>query len=143
MPRLSVYALRMALLYFLLGISMGALLLANKAMPVSGAIWAMLPIHIEFLLFGWMVQFVFGVGFWIFPRFTAHPRHGRSSLAWASLGLLNTGLLLVVAGALTGQASANLLGRAAENGSAVLFVIYAWGRIRPTATGANRAIEAP
>lgn len=141
MPRLSAWALRAALVYLFLGFSIGAAMLANKGVFLSGAIWGLLPMHIEFLLFGWLAQFVFGVGFWIFPRFTVAPRYGRSELAWASVILLNGGILLVVAGVFGLWPAATLAGRAAEALAAALFVGYAWGRIRPTTTGVTKAPE--
>ena len=52
MPRLSVLFVRAALLYLLLGLTLGMLLLWNKGILISPMIWLLLPAHIEFLQIG-------------------------------------------------------------------------------------------
>ena len=98
MPRLSQWLVRTALIYLLLGFSVGALLLAHKGIPWQPLLWRWLPAHIEFLLMGWVVQLTMGVAFWILPRFwqrARRPWEGFVYLAWL---LLNLGIWLVVAG---------------------------------------------
>lgn len=134
MPRLSVWAVRSALLYLLTGFSLGALLLANKGEPFGAWVWSLLPLHVECLLVGWTGQLILGVGFWILPRFPGGSR-GNERLAWLAWGLLNAGTLLA-GGA--GMAAAGLaapilaLGRGMEVLAAVAFALHAWGRVRPT-----------
>ena len=70
MPRLSVWALRGALLSLLTGFTLGALMLANKGQPFWPQAWSLLPAHIEFLLVGWMAQLVF-----VLRRHHAHIRN--------------------------------------------------------------------
>ena len=93
MPRLTVWFVRMALVHLLLGFTLGALLLVNKGMPFSPAIWHWRPAHIEFLMLGWVVQLALGIAFWILPRF--QQRRGRMGAAWAAFALLNLGVWLV------------------------------------------------
>lgn len=128
MPRLSVWAVRAALLYLLTGFTFGALMLANKGQPYwAGAWWLLLP-HVEFLLLGWTAQLAMGVAFWILPRHPGGSR-GNEGLARAAFLLLNLGILSV---ALQALAPILLLaGRLAETGAGLLFLLHAWGRIRP------------
>jgi hypothetical protein len=130
MPRLSAVAVRASLLYLLLGFFFGALMLANKGIPFWGAVWGLLVPHIEFLLIGWTVQLIFGVAFWILPRYPGGSR-GRVTLAWLSLLCLNLGILMA---ALTVLVPGPLLlaGRLLESAGAVLFALHAWGRVRPS-----------
>jgi hypothetical protein len=131
MPRLSVWFLRTALVYLAAGFTFGALMLANKGVPFSASMWALLPAHEEFLLLGWMVQLAFGVGFWILPRYSGGSR-GNVHLAWLSFELINAGVLLVAGQEILGlPALMGGIGRAAEAGSAVAFALHAWGRVRP------------
>lgn len=133
MPRLSVLTLRAALIYFLTGFTFGALLLANKGRPFSPQIWGLLPPHIEFLLIGWAVQLALGVAFWILPRYPGGSR-GNERLAGSALLLLNIGILLVAAQSFAAQESTPVLlitGRLCEALSGVLFILHAWGRIKP------------
>jgi hypothetical protein len=130
MPRLSVWMIRTALLHLLLGFTLGALLLANKGIPISPFLWRLLPIHLELLLIGWTVQLALGVAFWILPRFqNARP---RATFAWGAYLLLNTGIVLVVANPfLVALPGLVLWGRIAEIGAAVAFALHAWPRVKP------------
>ncbi|NLG98766.1 MAG: hypothetical protein GX491_15525 [Chloroflexi bacterium] len=128
MPRLSVWTLRAALLYLLAGFTAGALMLANKGQPFWLQVWSALPAHIEFLLFGWTAQLALGVAFWILPRYPGGSR-GNETLAKVSILLLNLGILLTL---LRGIAPPFLLsGRLCEVLAGILFVLHAWGRIKP------------
>lgn len=134
MPKLSVWASRFALLYFAIGITIGALLLVNKAFPYGYRIWLLLPLHIEYLTNGWIVQLVFAVAFWIFPRFAGSSR-GRVELAWLSLGFLNVGILIITLNAFVSYAWVNLAARLLEAFAVILLGIYFWFRVKPTETG--------
>src|SRR5574340_783068 len=96
MPRLSVRFIRASLVYLLVGFTLGALLLAHKGVPYYPAIWAVFPIHMEFLVAGWLIQFAMGVGFWIFPRYGTGAPRGNEKLSEAAFWLFNTGILLAV-----------------------------------------------
>lgn len=74
MPRLSQWLIRTALIYLLLGFTLGALLLTHKGIPLHPALWSWLPTHIEFLLMGWIAQLTMGVAFWILPRYWKKSR---------------------------------------------------------------------
>ncbi|KAA3644209.1 MAG: hypothetical protein DWQ07_19060 [Chloroflexi bacterium] len=135
MPRLSVWALRAALLNFSVGFTFGALLLANKAMPAMGSLWRLLPAHIELLLIGWIVQLVLGIAFWIFPRFKFPPKRGRSEPGWIGWLLLNLGVLLVSIASILGRQELVVLGRISEATAVVLFASSLWPRTKPTEIG--------
>lgn len=129
MPRLSQWIIRTAFIYLLLGFTVGALLLWHKGAPLHPALWGWLPAHIEFLLFGWIVQLTMGVAFWILPRYWQKDRRGKEGAVKIAFVLLNVGIWLVVAYSVF-QASRMflLVGRGAEIGAAVLFASHAWGR---------------
>lgn len=130
MPRLSCWFIRSALLHFALGITFGGLILFHKGIPFYPFLWRLLPMHIEFLLFGWTVQLAMGVGFWIFPRFWR--LRGDEKPAWLALGLLNLGVWLAGVGPVVGApVIVPLLGRLAEVGAAVAFAVHVWPRLKP------------
>lgn len=131
MPRLSVWALRLGLLYFAAGITIGALLLVGKAMPIPPAWWALLPLHIEFLLPGWTLLLIIGVTYWILPRLSGSDR-GNIPLAWVSFFALNAGVALVTAGYLFRLPLLLAAGRASEFLAVLLYSLTIWARIRPT-----------
>src|SRR5512133_841905 len=93
MPKLSRFFIRIALVYLLLGFTFGALILANKGIPFAPVVWALLPVHIEFLILGWLTQFALGVAFWILPRLGSESPRGNEAWSWATLILVNVGIL--------------------------------------------------
>lgn len=130
MPRLSVWMVRTALLYFGTGFTLGALLLWNKGAPLGGWPWRLLPLHIETLLIGWTVQLAMGVAFWILPRFRG--QRPRAWLGWLAFGLLNAGVLAVAAGAWFGGLQALVpAGRVLELAAVAAFGLHAWPRVKP------------
>jgi heme/copper-type cytochrome/quinol oxidase subunit 1 len=131
MPRLTVWFVRAALIYLLLGFTFGALLLLHKGLPLHPALWSLLPAHIEFVLFGWTVQLVLGMAFWILPRFAHPPVRGNEKPAWAAFVLINLGVLLLALSAFgPGGAWAVLLGRSAEAAGVIAFAVHAWPRVK-------------
>jgi hypothetical protein len=131
MPRFSVWAVRAALLYLVLGLTIGALMLWHKGAPIHPMLWRLLPAHIEFLLFGWTVQLALGIAFWILPRF--QTVRGNPALVWSALALLNLGVLLVsIAPFVPAPGPVTLSGRVAEIAGALAFALHAWPRIKPT-----------
>jgi heme/copper-type cytochrome/quinol oxidase subunit 1 len=85
---------------------------------------------------GWVTQLIFGVVYWMFPRYSKEQPRGNERLAWAAYWLLNVGLILRVLGEpLTGlgqTAGAPLLAASAmlQLGAGWAFVINTWGRVK-------------
>lgn len=132
MPTLTAWAIRLALLYLLVGFTFGGLLLFHKGVPLHPALWGLLPAHIEFLLIGWTAQLILAMAFWILPRFRGGSR-GPAWLAWLAFAALNLGVWLVaLAGSFGLSASLTLAGRLAQALAALLFGVYAWRRVKPS-----------
>ncbi len=129
MPRLSVWFVRASLVYFLLGFTFGALILAQKGISYYPSVWNLFPIHMEFLLIGWFAQLAMGVAFWILPRFSRGSPRGNVNLVWISFVLINLGILSSVLSLWFPVAL--LIGRAAEASAGILFVIGLWQRVKP------------
>jgi hypothetical protein len=134
-PRLSCWFIRASLVYLATGLTLGALLLVHKGIPLHAALWRVLPAHMEFLLLGWTLQLAMGMAFWILPRFQQGRARGNETLAWWAFGLLNGGVCLVGLGWMLGGAGwVPLLGRVIEIAAALAFVAHAWPRVKPFAT---------
>lgn len=132
MPFLSILIIRTALIYLLIGFTLGGLLLAHKAIPIYPQIWRLLPVHIEMLLMGWMVQLVIGVAFWMLPRLNTAPIRGNESVVQVSFFCLNWGILCVCLQAFSDKTFAlGIMGRILEFIAILLFAVHAWPRIRP------------
>lgn len=129
MPGLSVVAVRASLVNLAIGFTLGALLLINKGLAIDPALWGLLPIHIEFLLLGWMAQLAMGVGFWILPRFSGE--RGNVTLAWLAVVLLNAGLLVLFVAGIMRTARIGLLASRSMTAVAVIaFAAHAWPRVK-------------
>lgn len=129
MPRLSVWYIRAALIYLGVGFSFGGLILWHKGVPFHPLVWRLLPTHIEFLLFGWIVQLGLGVAYWILPRI--QTRRGNMALAWLAWGLLNGGVWLVaLSSLLAAPVVIGFVGRLAETGAALAFAVHSWPRVK-------------
>jgi hypothetical protein len=131
MPRVSVWFIRTALAYLVVGFSLGALLLINKASAFTPGVWRWLPVHFEVLLLGWFVHLVMGVAYWIFPRFgMRRAARGREDLAWLALALLNVGIWCVAIGWFASSADLMVVGRSAELAAALVMAMNIWSRTR-------------
>ena len=131
MPRLSCWFVRAALVYLAVGFTLGALLLAHKGVSFYPLAWSFLPLHMELLLMGWLVQLAMGMAFWILPRFVHGAPRGNETFAWLAFAATNLGIGLVVAGAIFPVRGLAFAGRAAEIGGIALFLLGAWRRVRP------------
>lgn len=130
MPRLSVWFIRASLVYLAVGFTFGGLLLTNKGFPVYPYVWSLLPAHIEFLLFGWTVQLVMGMAFWILPRFAKPPLRGNEYTAWAAFVLVNAGVWILALGPfLPSGGWLELAGRTAEGAGILAFAAHVWPRV--------------
>ncbi|MCC6298734.1 MAG: hypothetical protein IT314_05520 [Anaerolineales bacterium] len=129
MPRLSVWFVRASFLYLLIGLFIGGLILAEKGIMFHAPVWNLLPLHMDFLLTGWLIQLAMGVAFWIIPRFSHASPRGPEGWVWLSFGLLNAGIL--IAALQYWFSSVVLIGRVAEVAAGILFVVGSWRRIKP------------
>lgn len=141
MPPTSIWLVRLAIGYLVTGATIGGIILAGKAITLPWAIWLMRPFHIEFLLFGWMVQIAFGVATWILPRISS--RYSMRPVIAAAV-LLNAGIWMVggagVVPLIPGSAGSTMaaaigtwmmiLGRLLETSAFALFAYHIWPRVR-------------
>lgn len=131
MPKLSVWLVRASLAHMGIGFLFGALILHHKGIPIYDWTWKLFNPHIELMIFGWTIQFVMGIAFWILPRFSGKNRYGRAHLGWWSFALLNSGVVLTGLGGWFALAAPMLIGRLLMLGAVVLFAVLIWPRIKP------------
>ena len=134
MPRLSVWMLRLSLLALLAGAAVGALLLSGLAGPARHTL-QLRDLHLTLMLFGWLVQFVLGVAYWILPRYASLPERGSARLAWTTFGLFEAGMVLSAAGvADPSQQTLAPAGRLLLVGATLMFAVMLFPRIKPFGT---------
>ena len=128
MPRLSRWFVRAALVALLAGLGRGALVASGGRAPFLD------PTGLHLLVVGWLTQMVFGVAFWLFPRFAPGRPRGYPWLGWLTFVALNAGLLLrVLAEPLPGfpaRATVLLWSGVLQAGASIGFVVNTWPRIR-------------
>lgn len=127
MPKISVWLIRLALLSLIVGWSIGSILLASRGMIFWSWAWYLRPLHIELLLFGWMVQLAFGVASWILPRTAS--RSGSRPLV-ITLVALNAGVWLAGIAEAIGTSWLVAAGRILEVVAVLTFAWYIWPRVR-------------
>lgn len=115
----------------MLGSTFGSLILVNKGLPFAPLVWALLPIHIEFLILGWLTQLALGVVFWILPRLTSSMPRGDERWSWAAFALVNLGIAVNIAAPYVGFIWLGLLARILQAAGVAAFTIGNWQRIYP------------
>lgn len=130
MPSQSVWMLRLSLVYLTISILVGGLLLIHKAVSIHPAVWGLLPVHFELAIWGWVVQFVMGTAYWMFPRFLKGALRGNSTIATLMVILYNGGLFLLLLSVLEIYSSFLApAGRGLMLISVTLFAVLMWSRI--------------
>ena len=135
MPRVSIWMVRSALVALVVGFSIGAIMLIGKGIGAFGGLSAGIPIHVELVVLGWMVQLAMGVALWILPRFGARGPGRGAAWSWVAWALWNGGIVFVVAGA-GGAPVVQLIGRLIELGAAIAFGAAVWSRVRASGISA-------
>ncbi len=133
MPTLTRWFLKAAILYLLLALIVGIAL----ALPVASQFAGFFPAYFHMLTFGWLTQLIFGIAFWMFPKFSVAKPRGSEQLGWMTFIFLNIGLLLrIIAEPLQASSPSTLTGWTLV-ASAILqwlagvsFIVNTWNRIK-------------
>jgi hypothetical protein len=138
MPTVSRWMIRSAMVALLLGLGLMAAIAGRSPLGLPAWVAALGPGALHLITVGWLTQMVFGVAFWMFPRFSAQSPRGSETLAWTSFVTLNLGLALRVAGeplAAIGRVVPGLLVAAAvlQLLAAIAFSANTWPRLRAKA----------
>lgn len=120
MSKVTVWFIRLAMIYFLLAVLLGI------HMSSAGPVYPYMQIHAHFNLLGWMSMMIFGVAYHILPRFSGRPLWS-DKLSVAHLWLGNIGLVGMTIGWIVSSAGSGsgvlVLFSIAEAVSIAFFVI--------------------
>jgi cbb3-type cytochrome oxidase subunit 1 len=98
MPRLTRYFIKTAMVYLVAALLLGVLLAARAAFDLPAEIAALSPVFFHLFMVGWVTQLIFGMLFWMLPRYSKENPRGDEGLVWAAYILINIGLILRVVG---------------------------------------------
>ncbi len=136
MPTLTRWFVKTSFIYLALALIAGLLLAVQSTLelPVPDELFS---VYIHLLVFGWLTQLVFGVVFWMFPKYSAERPRGSEMLGWWTYALLNVGLVLrAIVEPIQAEAPNPLAGwtlvvsAALQLASGLTFVVNSWKRIR-------------
>jgi predicted membrane channel-forming protein YqfA (hemolysin III family) len=137
MPAVTRWFLKAGLAYFVVALLLGVLLAAPAVLPLPPVIAALGPVYFHLLMVGWVAQLIFGVVYWMFPRYSKDKPRGSEGLALATFVSLNVGLVLRAMGeplqALWPAAAWGLvlvLSAFLQWLAAIMFVINTWARVK-------------
>jgi hypothetical protein len=146
MPRVTRWAIKLAMLYLLAGLLTGTLYWINVQWAVAPILSTLSPTYLHMLVVGWLTQLIFGVIYWMFPIISKDNMRGNPQLAWGVLILLNGGLLLRVICEPWRSVNANdvnggglVISAIMQVCAAYLFIVVCWPRVRERA-GASGAV---
>lgn len=128
MPKISLWALRLACLHLGVGLTAGALLLAHKGVGFLPMTDRWFSVHFHTMLFGWTIQLVIGVAYWILPTFGGRSNTGNDALAIAAIVLVNTGTVVGCFAAIFGTTATVAFSMQAV--AAVCFALHLWPRVK-------------
>ena len=137
MPSLTRYFVKTSLVYLALGLLVGLALALQDVFSLPVSLNGLFPVYLHLLVIGWLSQLIFGIAFWMFPKYRREMPRGNESLGWGIYFLLNAGLLLrAIAEPWQSQnpeaISAWLLVLSAVMQwlAGLMFVFNTWGRIK-------------
>jgi cbb3-type cytochrome oxidase subunit 1 len=137
MPALTRWFLKSSLLFFMLSILLGVLIAGRVPLNLSLPVGAFSPIYFHLFMVGWVTQLIFGVVYWMFPKYSKQLPRGSTTLGWAIFWMLNIGLILRLVGEPAQALKPAPLWGWMLAVSAVLqwaagigFVINTWGRVK-------------
>jgi hypothetical protein len=130
MPLLTRTFIKTAMVCLALALVLGILL-------AGGVTNGLFPVYIHLLVFGWLTQLIFGVVFWMFPKYSNELPRGHESLGWITYAALNIGLILRAIAEPTQATQPNNLYDGLLIASAILqwlagvaFIANTWRRIK-------------
>ncbi|HLF29065.1 MAG TPA: hypothetical protein VJG32_22280 [Anaerolineae bacterium] len=76
MPSLTRLFIKTALAYFVAALLTGVVVAARPALGLPLALAALTPVYFHLRMVGWITQLIFGVGHWMFPKFSREQPRG-------------------------------------------------------------------
>ena len=98
MPAVTRWFIKTSLVCFVAALLVGIALMAQAGLSLPAPVASLGPVYFHLFMVGWITQLIFGVVYWMFPKYSREKPRRSERLAWATFWLLNAGLLLRVVG---------------------------------------------
>jgi hypothetical protein len=98
MPPLTRWMIKTSLVYLVLALAAGLLVSLRGPLGLGWVSVGFTPAYFHLFMVGWISLLIFGVVFWMFPKYSQARPRGNEALGWAVYGLINAGLILRVLG---------------------------------------------
>jgi len=96
MPPLTRWFIKSAFVFLMVALAL-RILQAIPALAQSVPFLSALgPVYFHLFLVGWVTQLIFGVVFWMFPKFSMERPRRSENLGWVTFWFLTTGLVIRV-----------------------------------------------
>ena len=135
-PTLTRWFIKTSFVYLALALAVGLLLALQPIFRLT-TLGGLVPVYIHLLVFGWLTQLVFGVVYWMFPKYSTEKPRGNESLGWWTYVLLNVGLLLRAIAEPVNSVQPNpvtgwilVISAIIQFGAGLTFVVNSWPRVR-------------
>lgn len=96
MPLLTRWFIKTSMVYLAAALLIGAVLAGRTLWSLPPFLAALGPVYFHLFMLGWVSQLIFGVIYWMFPKYSQEKPRGSEGLWQTTFWLLNTGLLLRV-----------------------------------------------
>jgi heme/copper-type cytochrome/quinol oxidase subunit 1 len=127
----------MSLIFFVIALLLGILVAAQAPFKVAAPLNAFSPVFFHLFMVGWVAQLIFGVVFWMFPKYSKERPRGNERLGWIVFWLLNVGLVLRMLGEPAQVINPELawgwmlaISAVFQWLAGLFFVINTWGRVK-------------
>lgn len=136
MPSLTRWFVKTSFIYLALALITGLLVELPSVFKLT-TLGGLFPVYIHLFVLGWITQLIFGVVFWMFPKYSVEQPRRSEALGWWTYALLNVGLLLrVFAEPIHSTRPSTLTGWLLVSSAVIQFlaglgfVINSWGRVK-------------
>jgi hypothetical protein len=137
MPRLSRWLIKTAFIYLGIGLAIGILLAGQPIWKLPAFVSDLYSGYIHLLTVGWLTLLIFGVAYWMFPKYTLEQPHGNEVVSWAAYLMINIGLILRIIiepfigqYLRTGWAYVLVVSAFLQWVGGITFIIYLWKRVK-------------
>jgi len=122
-PPLTRWYIKLSLVYLV------AALAASVWQAADGPLW-LTPVYIHLFVVGWITGMIFGVAYWMFPKFSKEQPRGMNGLAVATFTLLHAGLVLRIVAEPLQAGGLLVLSAVSQWLAGVGFIVNTWPRVK-------------